>query len=224
MLTPTGPIAAAQEAARTLLTRALREGNPEGSPSAPVRILFSPEGDGGDLASPYAEILGADPALLAQRVGPHPYFTRCYPNWGWIAFDLSEEWWQQARAWQPDRTPMPLPPLPPIPDFPARISAESWRINALLGRPQPQIAARLDRGNPAVLLRLVQRRAFRTPSGQSDRALAGLALQALETQAPKPLILTLMKLAQRYLRSPGEDALVAKALDRGLAVLEGSGK
>ena len=50
------------------------------------------------------------------------------------------------------------------------------------------------------------------------------AAQALETQAPKPLILTLMKLAQRYLRSPGEDALVAKALDRGLAVLEGSGK
>lgn len=219
-----GPIAAAQEAARALLTQALLDLNSENCPASPVQVLFSPDGTGGDLASPYAQRLGTDPALLAQRVGPHPYFTRCYPNWGWIAFDLSEEWWQQARNWQPDVSPLPLPPLPPMPDFPARISPESWRINALLGRPQLENAARLDRGNPAVLLQLARRRALRAPSGRSDRALAGLALEALEAQKPRPLILTLMKLAQRYLHAPGEDALVAKALDRGLTVLGCSGK
>ena len=221
-MTP-GPIAAAQEAARTLLTQALLDLNPQDCPSSPVQVLFSSDGAGGDLASPYAQMLGTDPALLAQRVRPHPFFTRCYPNWGWIAFDLSEEWWQQARAWQPDRTPLPLPTLPPIPDFPARISPESWRINALLGRPQLESAARLDRGNPAVLLQLARRRALQAPSDRRDRILAGLALEALEAQKPRPLLLTLMKLAQRYLHSPGEEALVVKALDRGLAVLGCSG-
>ena len=168
-----GPIAAAQEAARALLTQALLDLNPQDCPASPVQILFSPDGTGGDLASPYAQRLGTDPALLAQRVASHPFFTRCYPNWGWIAFDLSEEWWQQARSWQPDVSPLPLPPLPPIPDFPARICPESWRINTLLGRPQLENAARLDRGNPAVLLQLARRRALRVPSDRSDRARPG---------------------------------------------------
>lgn len=224
MLTPSGPIAAAREAARALLAQALLELDPAGSPPPQIRVNFSPEGKGGDLASPYAQMAKLDPARLAGQVRPHRYFTRCYPNWGWIAFDLSETWWQEARAWQPDLTPLTLPPLPPVPDFPARITPESWRVNALLGRPRPELAARLDRGNPAVLLELVRHRCRQTGPERPDRVLAGLALTALEAQAPKPLLLTLTDLARRYLRAPGEEALVAKALDRGLAVLDNSGK
>lgn len=224
MLTPSGPIAAAQAAARDLLTRAMLELDPQRRPPDQIHVIFSQDGQGGDLATPLGEIVQMDPARLAGQVQPHRYFTRCYPNWGWIAFDLSETWWQEARAWQPDLTPLPLPPLPPVPDFPARISPESWRISALLGRPRPEVAARLDRGNPAVLLELVRRRCRRPGPERPDRALAGLALLALEAQSPRRLLLLLTDLARRYLRSPGEEALVAKALDRGLAVLGSSGK
>lgn len=224
MLTSSGPIAAAQGAARDLLTRAMWELDPQRRPPDQIQVIFSPDGDGGDLATPLGEMVQMDSSQLAKRVGPHPFFTRCYPNWGWIAFDLSEEWWQQARAWQPDLTPLPLPPLPPVPDFPARITPESWRISALLGRPRPEVAARLDRGNPAVLLALVRHRCRRPGPERPDRALAGLALLALEAQSPRRLLLLLTDLARRYLRAPGEDALVAKALDRGLTVLGSSGK
>ena len=148
---------------------------------------------------------------------------RCYAHQGWIAFDLSEAWWRQARAWQPDKSLLPLPPLPPIPDFPARITPDAWRINALLGRPTPSVAARLDRGNPAELIFLARQRCRRSSAERPDRTLAGLALLALEAQGAKKLVLTLSELSRLYLRTPGETALVAKALDRGLAVLGISG-
>lgn len=224
MLTPSGPIAAAREAARDLLTRAILELDPQRRPPDQIQVNFSPEGKGGDLASPYSQIAKLDPARLSGQVQPHRYFTRCYPNWGWIAFDLSETWWQEARARQPDLNPLTLPLLPPVPDFPARITPESWRISALLGHPRPETAARLDRGNPAVLLELVRHRCRRSGPERPDRVLAGLALMALEAQSPKPLLLTLTDLARRYLRTPGEEVLVARALDRGLAVLGISGK
>lgn len=223
MLTPSGPIAAAQEAARALLTQALGNPAPEGGLPAPDRINFSRDGFGGDLSSPYPQIARLDPARLAGQVQPHRYFTRCYAHRGWIAFDLSEAWWHQARAWQPDKSLLPLPPLPPIPDFPARITPDAWRINALLGRPQPEIAARLDRGNPAVLMALARQRCRRSGAESPHRTLAGLALLALEAQGAKKLVLTLSELSRLYLRTPGETALVAKALDRGLAVLGISG-
>ena len=223
MLTPSGPIAAAQEAARALLAQAGLELDPEGCRPAPDRINFSRDGEGGDLSSPYPQIAKLDPDLLARRVAPHPYFTRCYAHRGWIAFDLSEAWWHQARAWQPDFCPLLLPPLPPVPDFPARITPDSWRVNALLGRPRPEIAARLDRGNPAVLMTLARQRCRRSDSERPDRTLAGLALTALEAKTPQKLAVVLLELSRRYLRSPGEEALVAKALDRGLTVLGISG-
>lgn len=223
MLTPSGPIAAAQLAARALLTQALGNLAPEGGLPAPDRINFSKNGVGGDLSSPYPQIAKLDPARLAGQVQPHRYFTRCYAHRGWIAFDLSEAWWREARAWQPDKSLLPLPPLPPIPDFPARITLDSWRINALLGRPTPSVAARLDRGNPAKLIFLARQRCRRFGVERPDRTLAGLALLALEAQGPKKLALTLSELSRLYLRTPGETALVAKALDRGLTVLGISG-
>lgn len=223
MLTPAGPIAAAQAAARELLTQALLALDPAGRWATPDRISFSRDGTGGDLASPYPKMVGLDPALLAQRVAPHPFFARCYASGDWIAFDLSEEWWQQARTWPPDLTPLPLPPLPPVPDFPARITPEAWQLNGLLGVPSPEVAARLDRGNPAVLLQLVLRRCGQSPEGRRDRTLAGLALTALETREAKQLAAALLELSRRYLRTPGEEALVAKALEWGLTVLGISG-
>lgn len=223
MLTGSGPIAAAQEAARALMAQALLELDPESIRPMPDRINFSRDGVGGDLSSPYPQIARLDPARLAGQVQPHRYFTRCYAHQGWIAFDLSEAWWRQARAWQPDFRPLPLPPLPPVPDFPARITPDYWRVNALLGRPQPEIAARLDRGNPAVLMALARQRCRRSGAESPHRTLAGLALLALEAQGAKKLVLTLSELSRLYLRTPGETALVAKALDRGLAVLGISG-
>lgn len=223
MLTLSGPIAAAQAAARDLLTQALAELEPTDGWPAPDRIQFSRDGTGGDLASPYPKMVGLDPALLARQVSPHPFFARCYASGDWIAFDLSELWWQQARAWQPHLSRLPLPPLPPMPRFPARITPEAWRLNGLLGAPSPEVAARLDRGNPAVLLQLVRRRCGQSPEGRRDRTLAGLALMALETREAKKLASALLELSRRYLRAPGEEPLVAKALESGLTVLGISG-
>lgn len=210
-----GPIAQAARAAAAALERSARGLGFDGPP--PARVTFAPEE--GRLVSPYPQALGIAPERLAEGLPLPPELERCAPSGRWLAFELSGDWWRRARRWPGDFSPLALPPLPPVPDFPARITPFSWTLNALLGAPKPEAAARLDRGNPAVLIQLAWQRADAAEG--EDRALAALALAALEEARPRALAWDLVKLARAYLRTPGEGALVRRALERGLAALGG---
>ena len=211
-----GPVAQVRAELAALLGQAARA---LGCPAVPAPVSFSADGRGGDLASPYPQILGVCPAELASALPAHPDVARCYPGGTWLRFDLSPDWWRRARSWRPDAAALDLPPLPPVPDFPARIPPASWRLNALLGAPRPETAARLDRGNPAQLVRLARCLAARGGEPRADRALAGQALLLPDLREPRALARELVKLAQAYLRQPGENVLVCRALDWGAAAL-----
>lgn len=211
-----GPIAQAARAAAAALERSARG---LGFDAPPARVTFSPEE--GRLVSPYPQALGIAPERLAEGLPLPPELERCTPSGRWLAFELSRDWWRRARRRPGDFSPLALPPLPPVPDFPARIIPFAWALNALLGTPKPETAARLDRGNPAVLIQLARQRAGAGAAVREDRVLAALALAALEEARPRALAWDLVKLARAYLRAPGEGALVRRALERGLAALGG---
>lgn len=214
---PAGCIAQVCRAAAAALEQAAAD---LGRPSSPgAKVSLSPET--GALTSPYPKVLGVPPSRLAQLIPSHPDLLRCYASGQWLCFDLSADWWRRARTQRADGTPLPLPPLPRIPDFPARISPLSWTLNALLGSPRPETAARLDRGNPAVLIQLAQQRAGLDGAEQENRPLAALALLALEETQPRALTWGMLRLARSYLRAPGEGGLVSRSLARGLSALGG---
>lgn len=214
----TSPVALARASALAALTEGARS---LGSAALPEEksLRFRPDGRGGELASPFPMAAGLDSAALAAAAPPAQWIEYIYPSEGWIALDLSEPWRQLVREFDPEPLALSFE-TPPIPDFPARIDKNNWRLCALLGRTEPLVCARRDRGNPAVRLALAQARAGQNRGrNRSDRCLVNLCAAALDCTAPAPLARRLLELAEGYLRAPGEDPLVEKTLRWGAGCL-----
>ena len=107
----------------------------------------------------------------------------------------------------------------PVPAFSARIDADLWRLDALAGRRDPFIAARLDRGNPAWRVRRgIELAGQNRGRNAHDRRLvneAALLYTLLAGDSAPKAAQQLIALADRYLTSPAEDALVRRALAAG---------
>lgn len=208
------PIALAQAEAQQALAQAARTLG-SGALPAGKSIRFRPDGKGGELASPFPLAAGLDSAALAAAIPASGQLRKAYPSGGWIAFDLSEYWQDQVRLWTCGGAPIPIQ-TPPVPDFPARITHACWRLDALAGFTDPRIAARLDRGNPAVQVFRAQTLACRGRGGdRRDRRLvneSALLFHHLACWDAQAAARQLVCLAQRYLVRPGEDALTARAI------------
>ena len=214
----TSPLRLARASALAALTEGARR---LGSAALPAEkaLRFRPDGKGGELASPFPMAAGLDSAALAAAVPPAQWIEGCHPSQGWIALELSEDWRTLVRNFVPEPLILTFQ-TPPIPDFPARIDEKSWRFCALLDQTAPLVCARRDRSNPAVRLALAQARAGQN-RGQNrpDRYLVNLCAAALDCAAPAPLARRLLELAEGYLKTPGEDALVNKTLCWGAQCL-----
>ena len=175
-------------------------------------IRFRADGKGGELASPFPMAAGLDPQAVADTCLDMGWFESIRPSGGWIAFDLSEQWRNYVRAWQPKSVPLELT-APPIPDYPARIDGASWRFCALLGQPEAELAARLDLGNPyRQVLRAEKLSGQCAGKERGDRYLINLCAQCEDAKS-------LLLLAQAYLSHPGEDDTVKKMLGHGRKIL-----
>jgi hypothetical protein len=219
----TGPIARVQVDAAQALTDAAARLGVVGVAAQPNAIRFRPDGKGGELASPYPRICGLTSAALAHQLTCDSWWAHVYPSGDWIGFDLSPRWDALVRGWS-ESTPALSYAIPPLPAFPAKIRREDWALCALLGKADPCIAARLDRGNPAQNIRRAQLLAGQNRGGNApDRALvnqAALVYQALYSGNPGNVARAMLALAQRYLAQSGEDALVGRSLAAGAGALQ----
>ena len=214
------PVELAQAKAAEVLTYAARALGVD-TPCSPKTVRFRPDGKGGELAAPFPMMVGVDASALAETAPVEPLFTRIFPSGQWIALDLSEQWREQVRRWTPPvRTLTAV--TPPMPEFPARIDPTHWRLDALAGITDPLTAARLDRGNPAWLVKRCIARAEKYSADAPDRRLvceSALLWAALEEGNTKKTAAQLIALAARYHVAPSEDALVHKALCAGWSAL-----
>ncbi len=211
------PLTAARLKAAALLTEAARRlGNDAVCPVRSVR--FRPDGKGGELAAPFPMTAHLDAGALAQAMSADAFFERAAPSGTWIALELGEEWRDAVRCWTAPEEKLTAD-TPPIPAFPAKIDAALWRLDALAGRCDPLTAARLDRGNPAWRVQRCtelagQNRGRNAPDRRLVNEAALLYALLTEDSAPKAAQ-QLITLADRYLASPAEDALVRRVLAAG---------
>ena len=211
------PLTAAHLKAATLLTEAARSLG--SSAVCPVRsVRFRPDGKGGELAAPFHMTAHLDAGALAQAVSADAFFERTAPSEAWIALELSEEWRDAVRHWAPPEGKLAAA-TPPVPAFSARIDADLWRLDALAERCDPFTAARLDRGNPAWRVRRgIELAGQNRGRNAHDRRLlneAALLYALLAGDSAPKAAQQLIALADRYLSSPAEDALVHRALAAG---------
>ena len=211
------PLTAARLKAATLLTEVARSLG--SSAVCPVRsVRFRPDGKGGELAAPFPMTAHLDAGALAQAVSADAFFERAAPSGAWIALELSEEWRDAVRHWAPPEGKLAAA-TPPVPAFSARIDADLWWLDALAERCDPFTAARLDRGNPAWRVRRgIELAGQNRGRNAHDRRLvneAALLYALLAGDSAPKAAQQLIALADRYLSSPAEDALVHRALAAG---------
>ncbi|MBR1781780.1 MAG: hypothetical protein IJ751_10315 [Oscillospiraceae bacterium] len=205
------PLSQVRRAAANALTQAAR-GTGREVIVPPEQLRLRPDGKGGELASPLPQQLGLESGALIAHLPPHPLWEAAFPSGGWIGFTLSSQWQALVRAYAPPAAPLALCP-PPMPAFPSRILPAHWAYCALLGMAQPQTAARLDRGNPAVLLEQARRLAQRNRGeNRPDRVLLCQCALVQSPLSPEALAREADRLARSYLTKPGEDALTAETL------------
>lgn len=207
--------------ALSLTLRAARKLGCTAEPQA-AHFRFRPDGLGGVLATPFPKIAGLEAAALAEAVTGTPELLASPRASGdWLAFDPSPQWLAQVRRADWDNLTFAPEPPPPIPGFPARIDPLLWQLDFLMGITDPQIAARLDRGNPAWQLRrtLALAQSGRG-GGRPDRELVCLAALLSQPQGDASAIAGRAgALARSYLAHPGEDALTAQCLGAFLAAV-----
>ena len=214
------PLELAQAKAAEVLTCAARALGVD-TPCSPKTVRFRPDGKGGELATPFPMMAGVDAKVLADAAPAEPLFARVFPSGRWIALDLSEQWLEQVRRWTPPERVLTAA-APPMPDFPARIDPALWRLDALAGIADPLTAARLDRGNPAWLVKRCIARAEKYSADAPDRRLvceSALLWAALDEADAGKIAAQLIALAARYHVAPAENALIRKALCAGWTAL-----
>ena len=192
------------------------------APSEDVRrfpLRFRPDGKGGELATPLPLGLHLDARALADALNALPLPCTAAPSGGWLALTLNGDWDGAVRCFEP-RFPLIDAAVPPVPDFPARIDPALWRLSALAGVTDPQVAARFDRGSPAFR---VQWTAAQPPvKGNSRRLVNECALlyEQLAHGNASAAAKQLIALTDAYRAAPAEGALVQRALNAGLASLQ----
>lgn len=182
-------------------------------------LRFRPDGKGGELATPLPLGLHLDAPALADALNALPLPGTAFPSGGWLALTLDARWDAAVRQFELDFPPLDCA-VPPLPDFPSRIDAALWRLDALAGITDPLIAARFDRGNPAFRVRWTVDQP--PTAGESRRLVNETALlyEQLAAGSAAAAAKQLVLLSDAYRAAPAEGILVHRALRSGLACLK----
>ncbi len=215
------PIASAKVFLAQRMTQAAICSGSNAVPSVQA-IRFRADGKGGEFASPFALAAQLDVAQLVSQMSTGDIIEAIFQSDDWLAFQMSDEWRDCVRRYQPEAGSI-LVSVPEQPAFCAKIDPICWRFNVLLRQPEAMLAARLDAGNPA---RLVKRALFlasrETGSNRSDRRLINelaLLIDAFEGTRGDCLAAQMLRVAQIYCASAAEDKTVFNLLNDGWQVI-----
>lgn len=213
----TPPLTRLRQACLHQLVQAAQTLHAPAAQDAPLRCRA--DGKGGVLATPYPMRAGLAPEAVASACPGDPWLAEIAPSGQWLAFTPSEAWYEEIRRYQSPRLPaLPAAQFPPLPaDYPARITDPAWQLCCLLGRPEPDLAARLDLENPRLFLARVRNEALvRRGANRADPRLlreCALLQEHLARQEAAAAARQALAVAQRYAAEAAEDTAVGKLLD-----------